>query len=72
MNNKTRVAAGLSGTGVVVLIFHFFHLTQAVNDFDQQDKEEKMLKNAKVTIILTDSTGKKDTMPMEDYLKHNK
>ena len=72
MNNKTKVTAGLSGAGIVMLIFHLFHLTQAVNDFDQQDREEKMLKNAKVTIILTDSAGKKDTMPMEDYLKQHK
>lgn len=56
----------------MILAFHFFHLAQAVNDFDQHNKEEKMNKNTKVTIILTDSAGKKDTMLLEDYLKTQK
>jgi hypothetical protein len=72
LNNKAKIAAGTSGVGILFLIFHFWHLTNIFTDYDKNDKQEKMLKNATVTIVVTDSTGKKDTMLMEDYLKLQK
>ncbi len=68
MNNNTKIAAGISISGVLLLIFHFLHLAHSVSEFGEKDKHE-VFKNAPVYFIQTDSTGKQDTMMMEDYLK---
>ena len=71
MNHKTKIATGTSAAGVLLLLFNFWHLGQAFKTIGENDKND-VFKNASVTIILTDSTGKKDTMLMEDYLKTGK
>jgi hypothetical protein len=69
LNNKTKIAGGISVTSLVIVLFHLFHFASSIND---EGKDEQMIKNAKTTIILTDSAGKKDTMLLEDYMKLQK
>jgi hypothetical protein len=71
MNNNTKIGAGISISGILLLIFHFVHVAHSVSEIGEKDKNE-ILKNAPVYFIQTDSAGKKDTMMMEDYLKKAK
>jgi hypothetical protein len=68
LNNKTKITAGTSGAGILLLIFHFWLAAHTVNSIGEKDNND-VFKNAPVHIILTDSTGKKDTTMMEEYLK---
>jgi hypothetical protein len=71
MNNKIKIAVGTSGAAILVLLLHLWHVAHTVNSIGEKDNND-VFKNASVHIILTDSTGKKDTMIMEDYLKKKK
>jgi hypothetical protein len=68
MNNNTKIGAGISVAGILFLIFHFLHVAHSVSEFGEKDKQD-VFKNAPVYFIQTDTTGKQDTMMMEDYLK---
>ena len=69
MNNRNKtIATGTSILGLLGLIFHFWHIAHTAETFTKKN-EYDILKNAPVYFIQQDSTGKKDTMLMKDYLK---
>lgn len=51
-------------------MFKLWHVAKTIDDITQPDIRQPEIVSA--TIIITDSTGKKDTMKLEDYLKQNK
>ena len=70
-NKKTKIAAGTSGAGILLLIFHFWHVAHTITKIGEPN-ESDAFKNTPVFFIQTDSAGKKDTVMMEDYLKKQK
>jgi hypothetical protein len=70
LNNRTKTITGVSVIGVIAIVFKLFHVAHTVDTVTKLD-EPKMFRNAPVTIVITDSTGKRDTMRIEDYLKKN-
>ena len=68
MNNNAKIGAGVSLSGALLLIFHFLRVAHSVSTIGDKDENE-VFKNAPVYFIQTDSTGKKDTMLMKDYLR---
>lgn len=62
-----KTAAGVSLASVIGFIIHAVHLYHVASTTDTNDFSS--FKKEKATIILTDSTGRKDTMLLEDYLK---
>ncbi|HTE34297.1 MAG TPA: hypothetical protein VK666_28150 [Chryseolinea sp.] len=70
MENKTKIVSGVSALAVLLFVFHIIHVIHTADELS----EDKMhpFKNARVTIITTDSTGKVDTMLYQDYLKKQK
>ena len=68
MNNNTKIGAGISISGILLLIFHFLHVAHTLSTIGDNDKNE-VFKNAPVYFIQTDSAGKKDTIMMKDYLR---
>lgn len=70
MNNNNKTIAGVSVIGGLYLLFKLWHVIHAINTVTEPDNNG--IKDMPVTIITTDSSGKKDTMKMEDYLRQNK
>lgn len=70
MTNKTKTITGASVIGGLVIVFKLWHVAKTIDDITQPDIRQPEIVSA--TIIITDSTGKKDTMKLEDYLKQNK
>ncbi len=69
MDNKSKVATGVSAGGVLYLLLHLIiNLALSGNELGRS-RDPNFLKNAHVYFIQTDSTGKHDTMMMQDYLK---
>ena len=64
MNNKAKAATGLSIVAVLIWLFHAFHVINFVSSNDSTQG----VKPSDGVIILTDSAGKKDTIPLKDYL----
>jgi hypothetical protein len=64
MNNKKKVVAGVSGAGLVVWIFRLLHF---INPGSSVVNPDSVFDKTEADIILTDSTGKKYTMPLQDY-----
>jgi len=63
MNNKAKAATGLSIVAVLFWLFHIFHVINFIsNDFTPE------VKPSDGVIILTDPAGKKDTIPLKEYL----
>lgn len=68
MNTTHKTAAAVvSVVGLVVFLLHIFHL---VHLFEMKD--ELKFDDKKAVIVLTDSTGKKDTMLVEDFYQETK
>ena len=68
MNNKTKVITGISGIAIILTTLEIFHVIFSVKEASEP-KPEDVFKNAPVYIIQKDSTGKTDTLLMQDYLK---
>ena len=64
MNNKAKAATGISIAGVLLWILHAFHIINFASPKDSTSG----VKPSDGVIISTDSTGKKDTIPLKDYL----
>ena len=64
MNNKAKAATGLSIMAVLLWIFHVFQVINFVSSNDPTPG----VKPSDGVIILTDPAGKKDTIPLKDYL----
>jgi hypothetical protein len=64
MNNKAKAATGLSIVAVLFWLFHIFH----VIDLISSNESTPGVKPSDGVIILTDTAGKKDTIPLKDYL----
>ena len=72
MNNRTKnIAAGTSIGGLLLAIFHFWHIAHTANSLTEKNDYD-VLKNAPVYFIQTDSVGKKDTTLMKEYLNKYK
>ena len=69
MDNKTKAIGGTSVAAAVFALFHIFHGINSVSEIANSSDEQNGFKNAPVYIIQTDSSGKKDTSLMQDYLK---
>jgi hypothetical protein len=70
MNNNTKAITGLSVIGGLFVLFKLLHFVHTIYTVTEPDDNE--IKVMPVTIITTDSSGKKDTMKMEDYLRQSK
>jgi hypothetical protein len=67
MKSKVQKAvAGVSAGGLTVYLLHIFHI---IHIFGNNVTPDIKFNKAKPVIILSDSTGKKDTMPLEEYMK---
>jgi hypothetical protein len=64
MNNKAKAVTGLSIMAALLWIFHVFHVINFVSSNDPSQG----VKTSDGVIILTDPAGKKDTIPLKDYL----
>ena len=64
MNRKAKAATGISIVAVLFWLFHTFHVINLVSSNDSTSG----IKPTDGVIILTDSTGKKDTIPLKDYI----
>ena len=69
MDNKTKAIGGASIAATAFALFHIFHGMYSVSEIVDNTNKQDVLNNAPVYIIQTDSTGKKDTSFMQDYLK---
>jgi tRNA1(Val) A37 N6-methylase TrmN6 len=68
MNTTHKTAAAIvSVVGLVVFLLHVFHL---IHLFEMKD--ELKFDDKKSVIVLTDSTGKKDTMLLQDFIRKQK
>lgn len=69
MNTKTKLIAG---TSVASLVFAIFHVLHGVYEIGEATKEndKNNITYLPMKIILTDSTGKRDTMLYEEYIKN--
>ena len=63
MNRKAKAATGISIVALLFWLFHTFHVINLVSSNDSQG-----VKPTDGVIIFTDSAGKKDTIPLKDYL----
>jgi hypothetical protein len=70
VTNKTKTITGASVIAGLLLVFKIWHTATTIGEITTPDNT--LPQNIPVTIITTDSSGKKDTMKMEDYLKQNK
>ncbi len=70
MTTKTKTITGASVIGGLLIVFKLWHAATALSDI--VEPESNQLKILPAIIITTDSSGKSDTMKLEDYLKQNK
>ena len=69
--SRNGLLLGLSAGGVGAIILGIIHIIHSVNSISEGLKESNF-KNASSFIVVTDSTGKKDTIRLEEYLKQMK
>ena len=65
-----KTVAGASAGGLAVFILHAIHVIHIGVSRNRMEENFKIEKTPLV-IVITDSTGKKDTVPLEEYLKAN-
>ena len=71
MTNRSKAITGVSGLTVAILIFHFAHVINLITEANDA-LSDNAFKNIHSNIILRDSFGNADTIPLEKYLDDEK
>lgn len=68
MNTKTKLIAGTSAASLVFAIIHVLYGVYEISEATKGN-DKNNITYSPMQIVLTDSTGKKDTMLYEEYIK---
>jgi hypothetical protein len=71
MTNRSKAITGVSGLTVLLFIFHFAHVINLITEANDALSDDAF-KNIHSNIILRDSFGNADTIPLEKYLDDEK
>lgn len=71
---KRGLILGLSGTGLAYVVIQLLHIFYGVKKIREVNTESISgdNKDSHAWIVVTDSTGKKDTILLTDYIEKNK